>query len=492
MSVAAEPAVIDDLNPAGDGTAGLVGTVASSPAGPADPDAGLSPPPTVALPHLLQVLRFNGRHGPFVFGARRRHGEVFSVYGLRDRPITVTSHPDHARSLFIAKPQPPTLTGESSLRPVLGDNSVLIANEPRHMRQRKALLPPFHGEAVARYTDLIADAADENLAKWPIGRPFALAPQMQRITLDVIMGGIFGIRGRPAVGTPEHALRVAISRLSASASPWLRFELVINSGRERPIGFTWAARNLLDALLYRVIRERRRSEHLDEREDILSLLLQTTTEDGERLTDAELRDELLTLVLAGFETTANTLAWTWERLTRTPAAYDRLRDAVRSRDRAEEHIEATIIESMRSRPVIPMVARSVTAPWRLGEYVIPEGTSVAISILLLHHREDLYPEPFAFRPERFIDHKPGTYEWIPFGGGTRRCLGATLALAEMRIVLERITVRYDLEAAEPEPERAMHRSVTMIPRHGARVIARRRSTPGAAPSGDVQVSATAE
>ena len=211
------------------------------------------------------------------------------------------------------------------------------------------------------------------------------------------------------------------------------------------------------------------------RERLLSLLLEAETEDGERLTDKELRDELLTLVLAGHETTANSLAWAFERLLRTPHAYDRLRESVRSGDDPDGYVEATIHETMRCRPVIPIIGRIVQVPWQLGDYAVPAGTDVLISILLLHHRDDIYPDPFAFQPERYVGVKPGTYTWIPFGGGIRRCLGAALAMAEQRVVLEAIARRTDLEAADPEPERATNRNVTMIPARGARVILRARS-----------------
>jgi cytochrome P450 len=204
------------------------------------------------------------------------------------------------------------------------------------------------------------------------------------------------------------------------------------------------------------------------------MLLCARTEEGETLTDQEVRDELLTLVLAGHETTANQLAWTWERLVRAPAAYDRLRDAVRSDEAAEEQIEAVIYESMRSRPVIPMIGRRVTVPWRLGDYSLPADTPIAMSILLIHHREDLYPDPFSFRPERWEGQKPGTYSWLPFGGGIRRCLGAALAMVEQRIVLDAMVRRLDLGADDPEPETAVHRNVTMIPSGGARVVIRSR------------------
>jgi cytochrome P450 len=204
----------------------------------------------------------------------------------------------------------------------------------------------------------------------------------------------------------------------------------------------------------------------------MSLLMRARTEDGEALSDRELRDELLTLVLAGHETTANSLAWAWERLVRYPDAHGALVDAVRDGDdeAAMQQIEATITEAMRVRPVIPMIGRRVSVPWRLGDHAVEAGTPIAMSILLLHHREDLYPDPYAFKPERWLGRKPGTYEWIPFGGGIRRCLGAALAMAEQRVVLKAMAGSLDIEAADPEPEHAVHRNVTMIPSAGARVV----------------------
>jgi cytochrome P450 len=461
------------------------GQAPTSPAGPIDNAEPLHAPPSVQLPRALQTLRFTKRQIQFVFAARRELGDVFEVhFVVIPGGVVVTSHPDHVRSLFTAKPElAPSLTAESPLRPIVGPNSVLTANGPGHLRQRKLLLPPFHGEAIESYTQMIRDVTERELDRWPVGRPFALAPRMQAITLDVIMSGIFGIEGAPAPGTTEHRLKVTIKRLAAaSTSPLALFGELSNLGREKPVGLTRAAVALLDRATYPVIEERRRATDLDERGDILSLLLRATSEDGERMTDHELRDELLTLVLAGFETTANSLAWTWERLVRAPAAYERLRDAVRSDTQAAEHVEAAIIEGMRSRPVIPIVGRRVAVPWRLGEYVVPAGQGVSISILLVHHREDLYPDPFSYRPERWLDHEggrtggrtPQTYGWLPFGGGTRRCLGAALAMAEQRVVLEAMVRRLDLKADRPEPEHAHHRNVTMIPGRGARVVLQSR------------------
>ena len=458
-----------------------------SQAGPADPGDALHEPPAVTLPRALQTLRFSQRQIEFVSRARRELGEVFQLHSVIGDTV-ITAHPDHVRSLFTAKPElAPSLTAESPLRPIVGPSSVLTANGPRHLRQRKLLLPPFHGEAVERYAQMIRDVTEREIDSWPLHRSFSLASKMQAITLDVIMSGIFGVEGRPKRGTAEWRLRYAVKYLAAASTlPIAKLAELLNLGHDQPRGLTRQGVGLLDAATYPVIAARRGAEDLEERGDILSLLLRTTTEDGERLTDHELRDELLTLVLAGFETTANSLAWTWERLVRNPAAYARLREAVRSDTDAAEHVEAVIVEGMRSRPVIPIIGRRVTVPWRLGEYVVPAQSAISMSVLLVHHREDLYPDPYAFRPERWLGHEggrlggrrggraPNPYEWIPFGGGTRRCLGAALAMAEQRVVLEAMVRRLDLEADRPEPEHAQHRNVTMIPARGARVLMRGR------------------
>ena len=447
-------------------------------AGPIDAEqAALLPsPPRVQMHPLKLLLRFNQRQTDFVFGAKRRLGDVFAIKTPEPYDLVITSLPDDVRSLFTAKPEEaPSLAAESPLRPIVGPNSVLTSLGERHMRQRKLLLPPFHGEAIERYAETIAEAAEKEIDGWPLGVPFSMASRMQAITLDVIMAGIFGIEGKPAPGTPERRLRQVIKGLvNASTKPIAQIAELMNVRREEPVGFTRAGRALVDRAMDAVIVPRRRSENLDERRDILSLLLLAETEEGERLSDHEIRDELLTLVLAGHETTANSLAWSWERLLRTPAAHERLVESVRSGGDAEETIEATIVETMRSRPVVPIVGRRAMRPWRLGGYGVPAETPVLVSILLLHHREELYPEPFEFQPERWIGRKPGTYEWIPFGGGIRRCLGAALAMAEQRVVLEATARRLDLEVEDPAPERALHRNVTMIPSRGARVIVRNR------------------
>ena len=312
---------------------------------------------------------------------------------------------------------------------------------------------------------------------WTPGETFALAPRMQAVTLEVIMRGIFGVQASDRSSRGAR-MREAIRRLLHLSTTRLGSLVEMgNLGRSEPRDLLAALLGIVDRQMFAVIRERRADSHHDERTDVLSLLLAARDEDGRPLTDQELRDELMALVLAGHETTANSLAWTFERLLRAPDAYDDLRDAVRTgtADESAAFVEATIHEGMRDRPVIPMVVRAVRRPWRFGEYVIPADSATGVSIISLHHRSDIYPEPAIFRPQRFLDRKPGTYTWIPFGGGIRRCLGASLAMAEQRVVLEAIARRTDLEAPDPEPEAPRMRNVTMIPAHGCRVrvVARR-------------------
>ncbi|HEX4563976.1 MAG TPA: cytochrome P450, partial [Solirubrobacteraceae bacterium] len=454
----------------------LVGDAPPSPSGPLDSPEPVRLPPARTLPRLVQSVRFGMRPMTFNLAARAELGDVWRVQLLgRLGQFAVTSHPDHVESLLKAKPaDAPSLTGESPLRPVLGPNSVLTTVGERHMRQRKLLLPPFHGDAVERYVQMITDIAEREIARWQVGEELKLAPRMQAVTLKVIMGGIFGIEGTPGPGTLEHRFYQTIRRLTAaSTNPLWHLVELRNLGRLEARGVLRRLLATIDRDLYALIHDRRARGVREGATDVFSLLLATRDEQGEELSDEELRDELLTLVLAGHETTANSLAWTFERLLRAPAPYARLRELVRATGagtEATDYVEATIHEGMRVRPVIPMIVRRAKRQWRLGEYVLPAETPIAVSIVALHHREDVYPEPFLFEPERFVQRKAGTYTWLPFGGGIRRCLGATLAMAEQRVVLDAIARRTDLEAPDPRSEPARQRNVTMIPRDGGRVV----------------------
>jgi cytochrome P450 family 135 len=465
-----------------------------SPAGPADGEPLTAPPPGLPLSTMRQGIRFLGRPMDFAIGAHRRFGDVWTMrIPVHTGAFVVSCHPDHLASLLKAKPaDAPSVTGDSPLKEFVGPNSVLTSNGERHMRQRKLLLPAFHGEAVQSYVQTISDTAEAEIDRWQVGRPFALAPRMQALTLAVIMRGVFGIEARAGGGTPEDRLRDAVRRTLAFTTTRLYSLLEIpNTGHARPVQPVRTMLAQIHRRMDEVIATRRADPDHAGRDDVLSLLLGARDEDGRPLTDEELRDELMALLLAGHETTANSLSWAFERLLRTPAAYDRLREEVRSadRERGAAYVEATIHETMRDRPVIPMIARTVKRPWRLGDYVIAADTPVMISTLGLHHRDDIYPAPQVFEPERFLGRKqpddprdersgeagcrafikPGTYTWIPFGGGIRRCLGATLAMAEQRLVLEAIARRTDLVAEDPRPESPRMRNVTMIPGRGCRL-----------------------
>lgn len=349
--------------------------------------------------------------------------------------------------------------GNQILEPFLGPNSVLLLDDARHLRQRKLMLPPFHGERMQRHVETMAAAARAEVARWPRGTPFALHPHMQDVTLEVIMRVVFGER--------DEALRRALTTfLDLGARP-VNFVRVAVAGPERIKRQRWfrEAMDPVDAQIFDLVARRRREGDLAQREDVLSMLLEARDEQGGALSDQELRDELMTLLVAGHETTATALSWALERLVRMPAALARLRDG------DEEYLDATVTETLRRRPVIPLVLRKLRADVEINGRVFPEGAALSPNVYLVHHRADVYPDPFAFRPERFVGVAPGTYEWIPFGGGIRRCIGASFALTEMRTVLREVVGAVDLRPARPEPEHVARRGITWTPSRGASVVA---------------------
>ncbi|MBJ7473365.1 MAG: cytochrome P450, partial [Solirubrobacteraceae bacterium] len=453
----------------------LIGTVAPSPAGPAANGLrDLRTVPTVDRSLLTQVLRFTFRHKDFVFASAREYGDVFHMKGTVTGGPIITSHPDHVKSIFTAPPElVPTLTTESPLAPIVGPHAVLTTNGGRHLAQRKMLLPPFHGKSVANYQAVIEAATARELDGWKTGEVLNMSLAMQALTLEVILAGVFGVGREPT--RKEKILKRAITAiLEASTTKVAQLGELIQVGRTEAFGGLALVLKAFDKTVYDVITERRATlavDGADSRDDVLSLLLAATDEDGNPLTDHELRDQLVSLLLAGHETTANTIAWAFERLTRSPQAYNDLRDAARSgnAEQSAAMTERVINEAMRSRPVIPIVGRRPRVDWQLGDYGVPAGTGVAMSILLVHHREDLYPRAAEFLPSRWEGHKPGTYTWIPFGGGTRRCLGAALAMAELRHVIPEIARRFDLAPDRAQAEAPLHRNVTMIPARGGLV-----------------------
>jgi cytochrome P450 family 135 len=427
-------------------------------------------PPGPSWPVLAQTAAWMTRPKPFLRRMHARYGDVFTVALRSGETFVVLAHPDAVKEVFTGDPDL-LRAGEGNrvLLPVLGKHSVLLLDGAEHLRQRKLLLPPFHGERMQRYAQIIEEAAEREIATWPSGEPLRLAPRMQEITLEVIMRAVFGVTDATEVA---HLRRVLLKVLEWLTSPPMLLALATISP-ERISGFKsfrGALRPVDDALFAEIAR-RRTAPDLAEREDILSMLLQARDEDGEGLSDRELRDQLLTLLIAGHETTANGLSWAFERLMRTPAAYERARDDARGGDGS--YLDAVTKEILRMRPVLPMVARRLSRPATIAGHDLPAGCDVAPSIYLVHHREDVYPEPDAFRPERFLDTKPGTYTWLPFGGGVRRCIGASFALFEMQAVLGAVLRGVDLQATDPASEPTARRAITLVPGRGAQALASR-------------------
>jgi len=425
-------------------------------------------PPGPREPPVLQTLQWLLRPISFLESCRRRHGDVFSVRFLGfTTPMVMLADPDAIRALYTnaehGLPPGRTLT----LLPILGARSLLLLEGREHLARRRVMLPPFHGARMRAYEATVREAVAADVDAWPEGEPFAIHPRMQRVTLDVILQAVFGV-------TDDDRREALAGRLgglladTASAGLQLGVLLSRRFGGPDPLVPLQTQRAEIDAMLDVEIAERR----ADPREDILSMLLAARFEGGEPMDDAEIRDQLMTLLLAGHETTATGLAWTFDLLVRHPPVLERLVAAVDADDTA--YVRAVVTEALRLRPVVPLAGRRLSAPLRVDGHELEPGTDVTPAIWLAHTRADRYPEPFAFRPERFLDGAPSTYAWVPFGGGVRRCVGAAFAEMEMRVALEEILRRRTLRAGSRSAERVARRNVTFSPAGGTRVIAVRR------------------
>jgi len=417
-------------------------------------------------PPALQTARWLFRPIAFLEDCRRKYGDAFSVRFLGfQTPMVMLSHPDDIRALYTERAHglPPGRT--VALRPVMGARSVLLLEGREHMARRKLMLPSFQGERMRAYESLIRSVADEEIAKWPKGEAFSLHPHMQAVTLEVIMRAVFGVSDPERL---DKLRRLLPELLGQSASVGLQVRVLLARRRKNgsdPFRDLRVVLDEIDSVLLAEVAERRTDPELESREDILSLLSRATFEDGTQMDDTELRDQLVTLLLAGHETTATALAWTMDLLLKQPEKLARLEEG------DEAYLRAVCWESLRLRPVVPLAGRRLNAPLESERVQLEPGTDVTPAIWLTHTRDDLYPEPYAFRPERFLDKPPSTYGWIPFGGGVRRCLGAAFAEFEMRTVLRAIVEAGALKPASKRPERIVRRNVTFSPRHGTRVIA---------------------
>jgi len=409
----------------------------------------------------------------FLDRCSRAYGDVFTMRLPFGMNMVHVGRPDLVKAVFSGD-NDVLRAGEANatiLEPLVGPHSVLVLDGPEHLRQRKLLLPAFHGDRMRAREAAVRDITRAEIARWPAGQPFALRPSMQAITLDVIVRVAFGVDA----GARRDELRRHILAVAALG----RNPLLLFATRDRRLGphAPWArfirARDALDAALVAEIRQRR--------SDVLSQLLLTRDDEGRAMTDDEVRDELVTLLFAGHETTATSLAWAFDLLLHHPPVLRRL--IAELDDGTSEYLDATIIETLRVRPVVAIVDRHVREAVRIGGRTIPAGATVCPNIYLVQRREDLYQDPAAFRPDRFVGQTPPAFGWFPFGGGIRRCLGATFATFEMRIVIPEVLRAVTLRPASRRPARIRREAVTFVPHDGARcVVTARRAYSSAKPS----------
>jgi cytochrome P450 len=433
-------------------------------------------PPGPAMPTPVQAVGWALRPLGFMDKCQQRFGETFTLRVRRGRPWVFLTNPDHVKQVFTTDS---ALMGAGAgeanplLEPLLGSRSVMLLDEPQHMNDRRNLLPSFHGRMMQGYSDMMSEVARREIATWPLGEPFELWPRMQAISLEVVMRAVFG----GAEGEQMELLRTRLVEMTNWINTPRRLMMLAAVGAKSITTNSEfrAVMEPVETLVLQEVRRRRASGENEGREDILAML--DRSYNGEdAMDDVKMRDELVTMLSDG--PTATSLAWAFERLLRHPEKLARLREEALGED-GEEYAEAVVKETLRLCPAVPVVMRRLVQPMRLDGYTLPAGTIVAPCVFLMHRRGDVYPEPRSFRPERFLERGAGTYTWIPFGGGPRRCVAASFAQLEMKRVIQTILREVELSAAETRSEAAARSSVSFVPDGGAKVIALRRPRPAA-------------
>jgi cytochrome P450 len=431
--------------------------------------AGLPQGP--GYPAIVQGMGFWTRPLAFLQRCRARYGPRFTIRLPGSPPFVMLTDPDEVKQVFTAPPdvlEPGA--GARVLAPIVGSNSVILLDGAGHMEQRKLMLPAFHGQQMGRLADLMAEIAEQEVASWPRETPTELHPRMQDLTLKIILRAVFGLDP----GARFDALRERLQAMLAFGDKPISLmppppDSLVSKVLERvgPFASFVRIQAEVDEMIFDLIAERR-ADHAD-RDDILAMLLDARHEDGSPMSQQEIRDELMTLLVAGHETTASTLAWAFERLSTRPDVLTRLTDAVDAGDDA--YVTATIQETLRLRPVLPNVApRLVAKPIEVGGWEYPTGVCLVPNGYLIHHDPGIYPDPYVFRPERFLDEQPGTYTWIPFGGGRRRCIGMSFAMLEMKLVLRAVLNACELRPAGHGFEVPRRRNITIRPAQGATAV----------------------
>jgi cytochrome P450 len=426
-------------------------------------------PPGPAGPSPIQSIGWWSRPTAYLERCRDRYGKRFTIRLAGPPPFVMHSDPEHIREIFTASADV-LHPGEGArvLEPFVGSKSVILLDGKPHLEQRKLMLPAFHGEKMQALSGLVTEVVEREVESWPTDEPIVLHPRLQALTLEIVLRAVFGLDPGPRLDALRERLTevLAFAERPGSLMPQHLGVLTRFGAWKR-----WARlMSEIDGLIGELVEERRAEGAETERDDVLAMLLAARHEDGSPMTDVELRDELMTLLVAGHETTASGLSWAFERVSREPRVLERLVEEVEAGD-GDDYVLATIHETLRRRPVLPNAApRLVKQPVEIGGWHYEPGACLVANAYLVHHDPDVYPDPYAFRPERFLDEGPGTYTWIPFGGGRRRCLGASFALLEMRIVMRAVVERATLRPETPQHEVPLRRAITMSPRRGAAVV----------------------
>ena len=441
-------------------------------------------PPGPRVPGAIQMLGAWTRPTATLHRLRRDYGKRVTVRLPFQPPFVILSDPSDIRELFTAAPdQVHPGEGARILEPLVGRHSVILLDEDAHLEQRRLMLPAFHGERMQRLAGLMAELAERELNAWPTGEPIALHPRLQRVTLEIVLRTVFGLESGSRLDRLRDLLTAVLAFGENPLSVIPQMKRVARWSRwQREFE---AKLKQTDELIYELIEQRRVAACMTPAaecgpgktggDDILATLLAARHEpDDSPMSAPELRDELMTALVAGHETTASQLAWAFECLSRAPVVLSRLVGELDDGD-GDAYLTATITEILRLRPVLPNAEPRLTKQEvEIGGFRYPAGVALLASAYLVHRDPELYPEPHAFRPERFLDSPPGTYTWIPFGGGRRRCLGASFAIQEMKIVLRAVLSRYELHPVGSQPETTRRRSITFSPRREATVILRER------------------
>jgi cytochrome P450 len=413
------------------------------------------------MPMTVQSVGFMLRHVPMLRRSRDKYGPMFRAKLLGFPPFVVISDPALIKQVMTEKPTVLHAGTGSPLGTVLGANSLLAIDEDIHLRQRKLLLPSFHGERMQSYSDQFSQIADDVMDTWQTGIPMRTLESWQLITLRAILQTVFGAHGSQLAELEQRMPEFVDAGQRIVLLRFAQFDL----GPRSPWGNFLKQKEIADRILFGMIEEARRDPELEARSDVLALLVQAVDEEGEPMTDQEIRDQLLTMLVAGHETTAGTLAWAVERLSRAPEVLEKLTASVRAGE--TDYLGAVFDETLRIRPTVSFAVRSVQVPeYELGGYLLPAETRIAMAPTLTHDDPRLFDRPREYRPDRFLEERPSNYAYIPFGGGLRRCIGASFARMEFAAVMQRLLERFDIEPTDAPQEGWGFRSITFAPADG--------------------------